>query len=181
MRTTSDMARDLPKVSDLPPREQQRLCVPQPLPCPEFLILPPKSSCPCSCTDHRPLSTPYKPLPSHPSFLRAQESRSLPGLLSPESLSVHLPDLPELQLPYQENGACGPVGVKDSVSWVSSSPWHMFSTWQVPAVSLATAWSRQRHLSHPTHPPARPLPAQPTEDGHHHVVAQDLDGAAEMK
>ena len=53
----------------------------------------------------------------------------------------------------------------------------MLSTWQVPSVSLGTAWSRQD--TSPTPPsPSPALPAQPTEDGHHHVVAQDLDGAA---
>ena len=53
----------------------------------------------------------------------------------------------------------------------------MLITWQVPSVFLGTAWSRQ-DTSPPLPTPSPVLPVRPTEDGHHHVVAQDLDGAA---
>lgn len=164
MRTTSDMASDLPKVSDLPHVSSRGCVCPQSLPCPEFLILPPKSSCPCSCTDHRPLSTPYKPLPSHPSFLRAQESRSLPGLPQPWNpcLSTYQTSL-SFNFPIRKMGPVARVGVKDSVSWVSSSPvahaQHVAGAIGVPGNSLVQA----RHLSHPTLP--QPGPPCPTHRG----------------
>ena len=153
MRTTSDTASDLPKVSDLPQVSGRGCVCPQSLPCPEFLILPPKPSCPSSCGDPRPSSTPYKPLPSYPELPKSRK-KSQPAWTSPalESLYVHLPDLSEPQLPYQENGACGWGWWKDSVSWVSSSPvahaHHVAGAICVPGNRLVQAG----HLSHPPHP-----------------------------
>ena len=153
----------LRQMSDLPKVSGRGYVGPQSLPCPELLILPPKSSYRCSCSDH-PASIRDKPLPSHPKLPKGRR-KSQPAWTSPalESLLVHLPDLSEPQLPYQENGACGRAWCEGFLSWASSTPvahaQHVAGAISVPGNSLA----QTGHFPHPPHPQAGP--PRPTHRG----------------